>query len=318
MCADASLAIVVCTFKRPDLLRSTLRSISAQVSTISAECVRVYVVDNSDEGSARALVEEESTNSLWPMIWLEAHPANISVARNAGVHAGHEDFVAFVDDDQTLEPGWLDAVVRLFSHENGDAWLGAVDAVFEAPERTTPAIANLFERTLEEPFGYELFAFGPSKLPNINPATNNSIFRRATTLSGEHPFDPAYGKGGGEDYDLFCRLQRQGKRFFWAPDVRVNEFVPAGRCDRGYMRRRFFAGGQAYAIAVAQSAPYPGLERWSLRLKALIQGALLVVRAPASCLSGEAARADYAFRWAGVLGKLSFGEIYPLYQPKKQ
>jgi succinoglycan biosynthesis protein ExoM len=268
--------------------------------------------------AARAVVAEESINSPWSMSWLEAHPANISVARNAGVNAGQEDFIAFVDDDQTLDPGWLEAVFGLFSHEEGDAWLGAVRAVFEAPEQTTPAIANLFERTLLEPFGAELFAFGPRKLPNINPATNNAIFRRATTLLGEHPFDPAYGKGGGEDYDLFCRLQREGRRFFWAPDVKVSEFVPASRCDRAYMRRRFFAGGQAYAIAVAQSARHPGFARWSLRLKALVQGAWLVARAPASCLAGETARADYLFRWAGVLGKLSFGEIYPLYQPKKQ
>jgi len=312
---NITLAIVVCTFKRPDSLRSTLRSIAAQKSCISTDCVHVYVVDNSDEGGARAVVDEASIESPWPMIWLEAHPPNISVARNAGVRAGREDFVAFVDDDQTLEPGWLEAVSRVFSHERGDAWLGAVQPIFETPERATPAIVNLFERELAEPFGHELFAFGPKKLPNINPATNNAIFRRATTLFQEQPFDPAYGKGGGEDYDLFCRLQRAGKRVFWAPDVRVREFVPANRCDRGYMWRRFYAGGQAYAVAVAQSASHPGLARWSLRLKALAQGFLLALRAPA-CLAGEAARADYLFRWAGVLGKLSFGDIYPLYQPQ--
>ena len=318
MCANPSLAIIVCTFKRPDLVRATLRSIAAQKSSVSADRVRVYIVDNSDEGSARAVVTEESTSSPWSMTWLEAHPANISVARNAGINAGQEDFVAFIDDDQILEPGWLDAVSRLFSHEQGDVWLGAVRGIFETPERTTPAIANQFARTLKERFGYELFAFGPRRSKIISPGTGNSIFRRATTLASTHPFNPAFGSGGGEDYDLFCRLQRGGQRLFWAPDVMVSEFVPASRCDRGYMRRRFFAGGQAYAIAVARSARHPGLARWSIRCKALAQGALLSARAPAICLAGEAARADYIFRWAGVLGKLSFGEIYPLYQPKKQ
>jgi succinoglycan biosynthesis protein ExoM len=314
---NASLAIVVCTFKRPELLRSTLRSIAAQKFPVSSDRVKVYVVDNSDEGGARVIVAEESANSPWAMAWIEAHPPNISVARNVGVKAGEEDFVAFIDDDQILEPGWLEAVFRLFSHEEGDAWLGGVRGVFESPERTTPAIRSLFCRTLSEPFGSELFAFGAKKLPNISPATNNSIFRRVTTLTAEPVFDPAFGKGGGEDYDLFCRLQRQGRRLFWAPDVLVSEFVPASRCDRGYLRRRFFAGGQVFALAVAKNASHPQLTRWSIRLKALVQSALLAFRAPAACLGGDAARADYLFRWAGVLGKLSFGEIYPLYQPQK-
>ncbi|MBB4198688.1 succinoglycan biosynthesis protein ExoM [Rhodoblastus sphagnicola] len=317
MCAQKpALAIIVCTFKRPDLLRATLKSIAAQQSMVCAERVQVYVVDNSDEGDARGIVAEQAATSPWPMTWLEAHPANISVARNAGVKAGQEEFVAFVDDDQILHPGWLDAVARLFSHKEGDAWLGCVHGVFETPERTTPAIRSLFGRELQEPFGYELFAFGSGKLPSVNPATNNSIFRRAA-LDSDAPFDPAYGKGGGEDYDLFCRLQRRGKRLFWAPDVVVSEFVPASRCDRGYLRRRFFAGGQVFAAAIAGSASRPGLARWLIRLKALVQGALLLAGGPKACFAGEARRADYLFRWAGVLGKLSFGEIYPLYQPKK-
>ena len=71
-------------------------------------------------------------------------------------------------------------------------------------------------------------------------------------------FDPAFGKGGGEDYDLFCRLQRRGRRFVWLPEAAAREFVPASRCERAYLRRRFYAGGQAFAAAMARGgAPSP-------------------------------------------------------------
>ncbi len=315
----SSLAIVICTFKRPELLRRCLKSVAAQKMPEGPHgAINIYVVDNSDEGDAREIVAGAAAESALPMHWLEAHPANISVARNAGVAAGREDFVAFIDDDQELEPGWLAAVFRAFADGRADAWLGKVNGVFETPERGTAAIRALFSRQIEEKSGFELFAFGPKKLGQISLATNNAIFRRATALTDAQIFDPSFGKGGGEDYDLFCRLQRRGRRFFWLAEAEVREFVPAARCERAYLRRRFYAGGQAFAAAIARGGAYPALARWTIRGKAAIQAALLAVRAPACLFSDEAARADYSFRWAGVLGKLSFGDIYPLYQAKKE
>jgi succinoglycan biosynthesis protein ExoM len=309
-----SLAIVICTFKRPELLRQTLRSIAAQKApSASTDQIGIYVVDNSDEGESRAIVGEEAVASPWTINWIEAHPPNISVARNAGVNASVEDFVGFIDDDQELRSGWLEEVVRAVIRSPGDAWLGRVIAIFETPERVTPAVRALFSRELPEKSGYELFAFGESKLSSITLATNNAIFRRSTCLTDDPLFDPAFGKGGGEDYDLFCRLQRRGRRFFWAPEAAVSEFVPAGRCDRSYLWRRFYAGGQAYAFAIARSDGKPDLARWIIRLKAIVQGAVLALKAPSLLLGSEAKRADYLFRWAGVLGKLSFGKIHPIY-----
>lgn len=323
MTAEApSLAIVICTFKRPELLRLCLRSIAAQNAPDSPHGgVNVYVVDNSDEGDARPIVTQEALASPWPMVWMEAHPPNISVARNAGVRAGSEDFVAFVDDDQTLDQGWLAAVFRAVADNRADAWLGRVVGLFEAPERTTPAIWNLFSRDLTEDSGFELFAFGPGRSVGITLATNNCVFRRATCLDdaqvdGAGVFDPSFGKGGGEDFDLFCRLQRRGRRFVWLAEATAREFVPASRCDRAYLRRRFYAGGQAFAEAMARGGSDPGLERWLIRGKAFIQAGLLTLGAPTALWNGGDARTDYVFRWAGVLGKLSFGETHPLYQQK--
>lgn len=319
MTADQpSLAIVICTFRRPDLLRRALRSVAAQSAPKAWRGrLTVYAVDNSDEGDAREIVAQEAGASRWPMRWLEAHPANISVARNAGVAAGNEDFVAFVDDDQELDPGWLDAVLAALDDDPADGWLGRVVASYETPERTTPAVRSLFSRDLDAPAGFELFAFGPRRRDGLSLATNNCVFRRATCLNDAQVFDPAFGKGGGEDFDLFCRLQRRGRRFVWLPGATAREFVPAARCERLYLRRRFYAGGQAFAAAISRGGRRPGVTRWVIRGKACIQAALLALRAPATLWSAEPARADYAFRWAGVLGKLSFGAIYPLYQPKQ-
>ena len=55
-----SLAIVICTFKRPELLRAALRSVAAQALPPAHGAINVYVVDNSDEGDAQNIVAEEA------------------------------------------------------------------------------------------------------------------------------------------------------------------------------------------------------------------------------------------------------------------
>ena len=76
----------------------------------------------------------------------------------------------------------------------------------------------------------------------------------------------------------------------------------------------FFAGGQAFALAAAGSNSRPGLARWWLRAKAVVQAGLLAAAAPRVAFAGRAALTDYSYSWAGVLGKLSFGELYALYR----
>ena len=181
--------------------------------------------------------------------------------------------------------------------------------------RTTYCLARWFSRDLPDEAGCELHAYGPGRRGSTALATNNSIFRRSTALidDGSDLFDLVFGHGGGEDYDLFCRLQRRGCRFGWLPEAVVSEHVPEGRCDPDYLRRRFYAGGQAIATALARSSSRPGLARAVIRMKALVQATLLAGLAPVAILRGRHARLDHGYRLADALGKLSFGSIYPLY-----
>jgi len=308
-----TLAVVICTFRREELLAKALASLTVQ-TVPEGLCVEVIVVDNSDEGSAAGVVARAAAGSPLPMRRIEAHPANISVARNAGVAATAAEFVAFLDDDQQTDPGWLAAVGTALGRLPHDAYFGAVEPEFEAPQAATPAVWQLFSRRLDAPSGQDLVAMGPLKTRGIALATNNSIFRRSAMLIGPEPFDLSFGNGGGEDYDLICRMQQRGSRLAWLPEARAREFVPAARCEAGYLRRRFYAGGQAFAAAVANASAAPGRTRWLVRLKALVQAGLLTLRLPLVLVRGGAGLADYAYSWAGVLGKLSFGGIHPIYR----
>lgn len=310
--ATSGITIVICTFNRHALLRQALESIAALRNPQNIP-LEVIVVDNSDDGNALEMIATMRAAMPCPLAGLAAHPANISVARNAGAAAATTGIVAFLDDDQRLDAGWLEAVAEGLARYPHDVFFGAVEPVMEAPERADATVHMLFSRHPDLPTGTDLFAMGPQKTPGISLATNNSIFRRATTLTGPMPFDPAFGNGGGEDFDLFCRLQRQGRRFGWLPAARAAEFVPASRCDHDYLARRFFAGGQAYALAIARNSSAPRLTRWRLRAMALAQLLLLLPRWLTSRLEGPEARNRLRHRMAGVLGKLSLRRLEPIY-----
>jgi len=307
------LSIVICTYRREELLGKALASIRAQQVPAGTK-LTVVVADNSDDGSAAAVVDAANAASPFELRYVEAHPANISVARNVGIRATASPIIAFIDDDEELAPGWLEAVVAGLREHPHDVFFGGVDPLFETPDRVTPAIHTLFSRQIEASSGQDVVALGKRSERVITVATCNSIFRRATTLTDNEPFNPRFGHAGGEDLDLFCRLQGRGRRFGWLPAARVSEFVPASRCDPAYLNRRFFAGGQVYAEAVAGNSSAPVAMRWWLRAKALVQLGVLALRYPLVRRKGPAARADFQYRWSGVLGKLSLGSLYPVYR----
>lgn len=307
------LNLVICTFHREPLLAKTLASLSRQQCPDTLR-VRVTVVDNSDEGTAAGVVERFSRESSFDMRWVPAHPANIAVARNAGVKAHVSDYVAFLDDDNEIGLGWLGAVAEAIRAYPYDVYFGAYEARFEIPELATAAARQVFSRRFDFPAGRELFAMGPRQSHDFSLGTNNSIFRRAALPMDPAPFDLAFGHGGGEDYDLLCRMQQDGRRFGWAPGALAYEFVPASRCDPVYLRRRFFVGGQTFAAGVAGSSGRPRATRWWLRFKAVAQAVVLAARLPLAAWRGGEAFLDYSYRFAGVLGKMSFGEVMPIYR----
>lgn len=305
------LTIVICTYRRNALLAKALASL-ARLAPVEGARLKVVVADNSDEAGARETVEAARAASGLDIAFVEAHPPNISVARNAGLDAARSAAIAFVDDDQELDESWLREVDAALSRFPQDVLLGRLDVKFETPERATPAIRRLFERPLDAPAGTELFAARGRNPSGYVLATSNAVLRRAAI--GEERFDPAFGNGGGEDFDFYCRIERRGARFAWAPGMVARETVPASRCDPGYMRRRLYAGGQAYAAAIAGASDDPSATMRRLRLRALVQAGLLALAAPAALLRGRQARLDYGFRWAGVLGKLKGGPLYPVYR----
>lgn len=305
------LSIIVCTFERPQHLARTLASILALEGLSRAE-LDVVIVDNSDGGSARETVARIAADAPVPLHYVPAHPANIAVARNAGLKATSAPVIAFIDDDQELAGDWLTAVLDGLDRYPHDVFFGPVAAVFAGASGNELAQA-MFQQDMDAPAGTDMFAINRPRSQTYPLSTGNSIFRRRILEDGP-TFDPRYGRSGGEDFFLFCQLQRRGARFGWLPGARVGEHVPAHRCNADYIVDRTYAGAQQYASATIETSPRPQLTQAIIAVKAIVQFLLLAPMFLAALARRRPLPTALRVRLAGVRGKLFWRKLHPLYR----
>ena len=115
-----NVTVILCTYNRCRELANALNSVAASAlpEGIGWE---VLVVDNNGD-QARKVVE--SFRERFPgrfRYLLEPRPGK-SHALNAGIRASQSDVLAFLDDDVTVEPAWLQNLTAALQDE---AWAGA-------------------------------------------------------------------------------------------------------------------------------------------------------------------------------------------------
>ncbi len=232
------VSVVIPTFRRPDALLRALRSCQAQVGIALADFEAV-VVDNSSNGAAQATVEAaQAENAQLTLRWIHEPVPGVSAARNRGLASAAGKLIAFLDDDEEAEPGWLAALVEAQRVSAADVVFGAVKGKFEGAPRGDAA---LFEGEMTRDFPEPA---GPVPVWRVaSLGSGNSLFVRGC-FDTAAPFNPALGLSGGEDSALIRHLIAEGKRLQWAPAARVIEYFGADRHTMRFLLKRRFSAGQ--------------------------------------------------------------------------
>jgi glycosyltransferase involved in cell wall biosynthesis len=288
----ADVAIIVPTLRRPESLERALRSLFLQTG-VADRVSGIVVVDNDPVGSAAALTDALRPSSPWPLIYQHAPTPGVATARNAGLSATAAPLIAFLDDDEVAEPGWLAALLEAREETGADAVFGPITG-------RAPDAEPWLRPSLERFFGRE----GPERTGLIAEpyGCGNSLMLRSTALPGAAPFNVAADQAGGEDDALFAALAARGGRFGWAADARVEEFAPAHRATLKYALARAFAYGQGPSQTAAAAKNWPGVARWMLigAAQTIVWGAA----AAALTLMARPSRAGMYDRAARGLGKV--------------
>lgn len=225
--------ICVCTFKR-DSIRRAMLSIDKQVLPQGAT-VRLIVIDNDVEPSAKGRVDETAALMTVPVKYVHAPAHNISIARNAGLDATDADWIAIMDDDEYAAPNWISSLLGHAIENEYDVVFGP--AIARYPEGTPEWIlARDYLSSYPEPRNGE-YRTGP---------TNNTLMRASSPHILGRRFLLEKGRTGGEDTAFFFDVWHAGGRLGMCEKAIVYEDVDPGRLKFDWLNQRKFRSGMTY------------------------------------------------------------------------
>jgi len=229
-------AVAVITRRRPDGLARLLASID-RLETIGprgAIDLSIIVIENDDTASAMPACRWPSRHVLEPR-------QGIPVARNRAIDEARAidpaaDWVAFVDDDETVDPSWLIALARAAAESHADILTGPARPVLPEPVPRWALQTHAYDQP-SHPDGSILH----------EAYTNNVAVRASLLGTSSCRFDERLLMTGGSDTHLFRSLARKGHRIQWCAEAVTMEHYPHSRLTRRWAARRAYRVGATNA-----------------------------------------------------------------------
>jgi succinoglycan biosynthesis protein ExoM len=225
------VCILICTFNRPELLRKLLQALKPQARLHEST---VVIVDNGTAPSEAIVAAfQKEMNIVYQRL---AEPGLVS-ARNAALRLAlthGPEFLAFIDDDEVPEAGWLSALIERLEESGADFATGPVIPDYAAPPPRWAVEGEFFHKSGE------------------TLCTSNLIMRAACLPTDESQwFRPEFNFSGGEDKEFLARMAAGGAVHTVAKAAIVREAVPASRMKSSYIWRRGLRDGVVIAEIIS-------------------------------------------------------------------
>lgn len=281
-----TVSVVLCTWNRSASLAKALSSIA---NSVFREPVNweVVVVDNNSSDQTRDVVNGFRAKYGDKLHYVFEPQPGLSNARNAGIREAQGEILAFVDDDVTVEPAWLD---NLTSPLRTGEWAGSGGRILPAHNFVPPRWFSFENKLLVPLCAYYNSGDLPSEATEP-PYGANMAFRRV--MFGKHGgFRTDLGRTltnllSNEDTEFGRRLIAVGERLCYVPSATVYHEIHESRLHKCYFLRWWFDYGRAVSREKGKGAPVWGIARNYLRILKMTVTVLFLS----------------AFRWLGAIDR---------------
>ncbi len=242
------IAIGLGTFQRPNMLADTLESLVKLKIPEGAE-INLILADNDEACSAEEIFQSFKDRLPFAADYIVEPERGIVYFRNSVLKKAidiNADFVAFIDDDETVDPLWLDEMLKTLRKYNADVVDGAVDRIL--PEETPKWIRR--GKFLD----WHSFKTGTLRQSG---STSNILFKIKLVKDWGLRFHPALNFAGASDTFLFRQAYLKGAKIVWMDERYVQEHFPPSRVTRGWILRRAFRRTNSKFIRKRLEFGYP-------------------------------------------------------------
>src|SRR5579862_7200258 len=260
------ITVVLCTYDRCASLAKALESVAASQLPESVDW-EVLVVDNNSKDRTREIAEDFCRRYPGRFQYLFEGRQGKSFALNSGIQAAQGDVLAFMDDDVTVEPTWLqNLTANLLKGE----WVGAGGRIVPANPISPPAWLSL-----DGPYSVggmlDLFELGDHPGPLHQPPFGTNMAFQKWVFEKYGGFRTDLGPSPGseirsEDTELGRRILSAGERLRYEPSAVVFHDVPESRLTKKYLLNFWFDHGRAEIRESPQRPDVGGIPRHYLTI----------------------------------------------------
>ncbi len=235
-----TLAISLCTYKRPNLLRNAIRAIK-NVRIPKDLSAQLVVIDNYPTEEVKEIVEVETADLGFPSKYVEEERRGLVFARNRALQeaeALNVDYIAFFDDDDHPDEGWLENLWNCMNEYSATVVTGRM--TFTWPETCTlnEEVKRIYDRRRMN------FQTGEIKQ---RCGSCNTLFDFQFSRKHNLSFNPIFNLTGGEDSHFFESMTLKGAKIVWCEEAVVYSDIVEERTTENYIRnRRQTVGYTAY------------------------------------------------------------------------
>ena len=241
-----NITVILCTYQRCNSLKKALQSVAGSVLPSAVEW-EVLVVDNNSTDGTPQVVEEFSRRYPGRFRYLFEPKPGKSFALNSGIREAHGDVLAFMDDDVTVEPTWLQKLTAVLE---SDDWAGIGGRILPEQDFTPPRWLSLSGPHDAAPLA--LWERGLTAMSLFEPpfGTNMAFKRRVFEQYGGFrtdlgPRPDSKDPQKSEDSEFSRRLLAGGERLYYEPAAVVYHPVLEERVCKQYFLRWWFDKSRA-------------------------------------------------------------------------
>jgi len=238
------LDVLVPTHNRAGRLEGCLTSV-LNARPYSGLDVHITVICNACTDGSEAVVRRLQAAYPRRMSLLEERRRGKSRALNLGIASTSGDLVGMIDDDEAVDPGWIEVIGAAFEDATLEFAGGPYDAVWPSPppdwlpDDYLAVLGSVDNGSAEREFD--------RSFPGILKG-GNAVIRR-DTLQRVGPFAEYLGPGSFsrlfscEDEDMYLRLLEAGAKGKYLPRLVIYHYICEQRLTQEYYRSWCFWRG---------------------------------------------------------------------------
>lgn len=268
-------SVIIPTYNRSHSLARALRSLNEL--DFPRDQWEVVVVDNNSTDDTKQIAEATRSSMALNLKYVREERLSFTVARHTGGAAAEGDILLYIDDDVTVETGWMKAVIEGFQYDPKIGMVGGpIKPIFEVdPPEWVLKMDGIW---------LSLFDCGNETREVLGvPGPNLCIRKSVLAEVGGFPADTigveAEGKPGTVekiyigtgDWGLSQKVRGAGFKIIYVHDAIVHHHIPPIRMTKRWWHSRLAGEGCCDAITY-QHEHYQGSAK--LRLKSLFSLAL--------------------------------------------